>query len=382
MINLAYKDVRHTLGKFIVTAMGVGMLLGIVMIMVGVYRGMIIDAQVLINDTKADLWIVQEGTMGPFAEASRVHEDLKNTLRVIDGIDQTAALTFQNLQLPKNGTMVRVVGVGYDPFAALSPLNPARLIRGRGLRKEHYEIVVSQKIGFDIGDKIPLGRDIYTVVGVTKGSVSSGGTPLVYLSLKDAQQLQFLYSNARIRNDRARGLQGNRDATMVNCIIATLKPGYNADKTAAYIRRWKHKSVYTQNQQKKILTQNLIKMASKQIGMFTFILVVVSTIIIALIIYTMTLEKMKEIAIMKLVGIPNSMIVKMILQETVLLGVLAFLFGNLFSHLIYSKFPKRVVLETPDAWVLFVIVIIASVLASFAGIRKVLAADPASAIGG
>jgi len=381
MIHLAYKDVRHTLGKFLVTAMGVGMLLGIVMIMIGVYRGMIIDAQVLVNDTQADLWVVQEDTLGPFAEASRIHEDLKNTLRAVQGIDRTAALTFQNLQLPRNGTMVRVVAVGYDPFDSLTPLNPTRLVSGRPIRKDHYEMVVSQKTGFGIGDKISLGRDIYTVVGVTKGTVSSGGEPLIYLSLKDAQVLQFLYSNARIRNDRARGFR-NGDAHMVNAVIATLKPGYAPEEAAAYIREWKHKSVFTQTAERTILTHNLIKMASKQIGMFTFILVVVSTIIIALIIYTMTLEKMKEIAIMKLIGIPNSMIVRMILEETLLLGVLAFLFGNLFAHAIYDKFPKRVVLEMPDAWMLFGVVIVASILASMSGIRKVIKADPASAIGG
>ncbi len=381
MINLAYKDVRHTLGKFLVTAMGVGMLLGIVMLMIGVYRGMIIDAQVLVNDTHADLWIVQEDTLGPFAEASRIHEDLKNTLRAVEGIDRTAALTFQNLQLPKNGTMIRVVAVGYDPFESLTPLNPARLVSGRPIRKDHYEMVVSQKTGFGIGDKIPLGRNIYTVVGVTKGTVSSGGDLLIYLSLKDAQELQFLYSNARIRNDRARGLHGG-DAHMVNAVIATLKPGYAPAKVAAYIRQWKHKSVFTQKEERTILTKNLIKTASRQIGMFTFILIVVSTIIIALIIYTMTLEKIKEIAIMKLIGIPNGMIMRMIIQETLLLGFLAFVFGNLFAHAIYGKFPKRVVLEMPDAWMLFGVVIVASILASILGIHKVIKADPASAIGG
>ena len=50
--------------------------------------------------------------------------------------------------------------------------------------------------------------------------------------------------------------------------------------------------------------------------------------------------------------------------------------------MIYSKFPKRVVLEIPDAWMLFIVVMIASILASLIGIRKVISADPAAAIGG
>ncbi len=381
MINLAQKDIAHTLGKFIVTAMGVGMLLGIVLIMIGVYRGMIVDAEVLLDDIGADLWVVQQDTLGPFAESSRVHEDLKNTIKAIVGVDKTAAYTFQNIQLPTKTVPVRVTAVGYDPFGDISPINPKRLIQGRAIKRDHYELVVTDKTGFKLHDRIKLGRHIYKVVGVTHGTVASGGDPLVFMSFKDAGELQFLYSNNRIRTDRLRGLKtGN--SHLANAVVATIRPGYSVDKIAAEIREFQHKSVYTADQQRFILTKNVIKNASKQIGMFTVILVVVSTIIIALIIYTMTLEKMKEIAIMKLIGIPNSMIIKMIVQETMLLGILAFIFGNMFAHLIYKVFPKRVVLLSPDAWSLFVVIIIASILASIVAIRKVMKADPASAIGG
>ena len=381
MINLAQKDVGHTLGKFIVTAMGVGMLLGIVLIMVGVYRGMIVDAEVLIDDLHVDLWVVQEDTLGPFAEASRIHEDMRDTIHAIDGIEKTSALTFQNIQVPVKGKKIRVVALGYDPFGDINPINPKRLVAGKILDKSHYEIVVNDKLGLELGEKVNLGRNIYTVVGLTHGSVSSGGDLLVYISLKDAQELQFMYSNSRIRNDRARGL-GSGNSLMVNTVVATVKKGYDVNKIASYLKEYKHKSVYTNEQQQEILTKNLIERASKQIGLFTAILVIVSTIIIALIIYTMTLEKMKEISIMKLIGIPNSVIIKMIVQETLLLGFLAFIFGNVFSHLIYTKFPKRVVLEIPDAWMLFLVVIVASILSSFVGVKKVISADPAEAIGG
>ena len=381
MTNLAQREIAHTFGKFIVTAMGVGMLLGIVFIMMGVYRGMVIDAQVLLNDLKVDLWVVQENTLGPFAEPSRLHEDLKNTIHAIDGIDKSEGITFQNIQLPSKNGAVRVFAVGYDPYGDISPINPKKIVQGRTIMRSHYEIVVTDKTGFHLDDAIKLGRDNYKVVGITHGTVSSGGDPLVYISLKDAQELQFLYSNARIRNDRDRGIH-SESSHIINAVVTKIKNGYNVDKVAQDIRRFKHNSVYTANEEKTILTKNLIERASKQIGMFTVILVIVSTIIIALIIYTMTLEKIKEIAIMKLIGIPNSMIIKMIVQETVLMGVLAFISGNIFAHLIYAKFPKRVVLEMPDAWMLFIVVIFASILASLVGVRKVILADPSEAIGG
>jgi len=383
MINLAYKDISHSYLKFIITAMGVGMLLGIVLIMIGVYRGMVIDAQVLLDDIGADIWIVQEDTLGPFAQSSRIHEDLKDTLKVNPNIDKTLALTFLNLQIKTpSGVMRRVYSVGYNPYGDILPINPKRLIAGRSLKKSHYEIVVSKKLGFKLNDEIKLGRNIYRVVGITKGVVSSGGEPTIFLSLKDSQELQFLYSNARIRNDRARGMRVEADNHLVNAIVATLKDKTKAKDTVEYIKRWKHLSAYTAKEQRDILTKNVIETASKQIGMFTVILIGVSTIIIALIIYTMTLEKIKEISIMKLVGLPNSMIIKMITQETITLGVLAFIFANLFAHAIWDKFPKRVVLESNDALILSIIVIIASILASLFGVYKAIKADPRSAIGG
>lgn len=383
MISLAQKDIAHSFVKFMVTSMGVGMLLGIVMIMIGVYRGMVIDAQVLINDIDADLWVVQENTLGPFAEASRLHRDFKDTLKATEGIAQTAAFTFQTLQLPlKNGESLRAMVVGYDPFGDFQPFSAKRLIAGHPLTQTHYQIIVSDKTDYQLGDTLLLNRNRYTVVGITHGSVSSGGEPTAFVSLSDAQQLQFVYSNARIRSDRARGIHPTGEADLVNAVVARIRPGYDLHQVAANIQRWKHKSVFTQSQQRQILTENLIKMASKQIGMFTAILIIVSTIIIALIIYTMTLEKIREIAILKLIGLPNRTIIGMIVQETVLLGLLAFGFGWLFSHLIYDQFPKRVVLETLDAWRLFGIVIIASLLSSFFGVHKVIKADPTSAIGG
>ena len=381
MINLAKKDIAHSLGKFLVTAMGVGMLLGMVLVMIGVYRGMAVDAEILINDINADLWVVQENSMGPFAESSRVHEDLKYSINIIDGIKHSEAITFQNIQLPKNPMPIRVMAVGYDPFGNINPINEERLIAGTKLTNDHFQIVVSKETGFNLQDKIILDNDIYEVVGITEKTVSSSGDILIYISLKDAQKLQFSYSNNRIRSDRERGIK-NSDVTMVNAIVATVKEGYNTQEVAQNIKEWKYKSVYTKQEQKEILTKNLIERSAKQIGLFTAILILVSTIIIALIIYTMTLEKMKEISIMKLIGIPNSVIIKMIVQETLLLGVLAFISGNIFAYILYDKFPKRVVLEIPDGAMLFVVVVIASILSSFIGVKKVISADPASAIGG
>jgi len=98
------------------------------------------------------------------------------------------------LQLPSKNGAVRVFAVGYDPFGSINPINPKRIIEGRGLARSHYEMVVTDKTGFTLGALIHLGRNDYKVVGVTHGTVSSGGDPLVYISLKDAQEFTGFYT--------------------------------------------------------------------------------------------------------------------------------------------------------------------------------------------
>ena len=45
MISLAGRDIFHSWGKFVFTGFGLGLLIGVTLIMAGVYRGMVDDAK-------------------------------------------------------------------------------------------------------------------------------------------------------------------------------------------------------------------------------------------------------------------------------------------------------------------------------------------------
>lgn len=377
MINLAQRDIAHSMGKFVTTAIGVGLLIGVVLIMLGVYRGMTHDAMIVPNDIDPDLWVVQKETLGPFAENSRLHEDLKYALRGLKGVESVQPLTFQSIQIPRHPKPIRVYAMGYDAYSGFKPF---ALYRGRPIQNPSNEIIVDTKSGLEMGETVELGRSQYTIVGMTRKSVSSGGDPMIYLDLAEAQELQFSFGNEQIRNDRVRGAVAH-NAT-VNAFALRLYPGTPPQAVASEIKRWKHLQVFTQSDQESILTQNLIERSAKQIGMFTVILLIVSTVIISLIIYTMTINKMKEIAILKLIGASNLIITKMIAQQSLLLGIIAFVAGNVFAHSTADIFPKTIILVPLDALKLFVVVVLVSILASLSGIRTALRVDPASAIGG
>lgn len=70
MISLAGRDILHSWGKFVFTGIGLGLLIGVTFTMAGVYRGMVDDGKVLLDNSGADMWVVQQNTLGPYAESS------------------------------------------------------------------------------------------------------------------------------------------------------------------------------------------------------------------------------------------------------------------------------------------------------------------------
>ncbi len=104
-------------------------------------------------------------------------------------------------------------------------------------------------------------------------------------------------------------------------MLVTLKPGYEQDEVAETIERWKRMTVYTRAQMEEILVGKLIATSAKQIGMFLVILAIVSAAIVAFIIYSLTMDKIREIAVLKLIGTRNRTIAAMIMQQALALGV-------------------------------------------------------------
>jgi len=116
--------------------------------------------------------------------------------------------------------------------------------------------------------------------------------------------------------------------------------------------------------------------------MFLVILAIVSAAIVAFIIFTLTLGKIHEIAVLKLIGTRNRTIAWMILQQSLALGMIGFVVGKIAATIWAPFFPKYVLLVTRDAVSGFMVLMVICVLASLLAIRTALKVDPADAIGG
>ncbi|HXF86959.1 MAG TPA: ABC transporter permease [Xanthobacteraceae bacterium] len=380
-MNLALRDIKYNLGRFLLTCFGLSLLLGIVLAMIGIYRGLIEEALGLARAAQAHVWVVEGGTRGPFAEASRLPGDTREAIAAQWGVAAAGAVTYQNVEMQHRGETKRVLVVGAE---IRRPGEAPAVAEGRPIQRSRYEAIADRRTGLAVGERIKLGRDTFTVVGLTENLVASGGDPVIFVTLRDAQKLQFDLEPAAARREAARSQGGTSTGTSdtINAVLVRLIPGVSPERFAQDVRRWKHLAALTQEEQETVLSRSVIERARRQIGLFTSLLLVVSTVIIGLIIYTMTLDKKKSIATLKLIGAPDTRIVGLIVQQALGMGVISFAVGVTLINTVQSYFPRRLVLEPTDAATLFGIVLIVCLLASALGVRTALKIDPATALAG
>src|SRR5574343_1567622 len=247
MISLAGRDILHGWGKFVLTGMGLGLLIGVTLSMAGISRGMVDDAYALLDNSRADLWVVQKDTQGPYAASSSIKDDVVRSVRGMPGVAAAANVTYLTMQVARQGVDNRVMVVGMEPGM---PGAPGYLVAGRHPTRSHYEAVADVKTGFQLGETVRIRRHDYTVVGLTQRMVSSGGDPMLFVPLKDAQETQFLKDNDAIVNDRARtaanpalnrpgspglleAIQASQAANHnVNTVLVQVQPGVSAESVA------------------------------------------------------------------------------------------------------------------------------------------------------
>ena len=187
-MNLALADIRHKLGRFLLTCVGLGLLMGVALSMVGIYQGVVAEALALSRSLDADLWVVEPGTRGPFAEASRLPGDVREMVARLPGVAAAGSITLRTAEAHTVQGIVRVQVMGYEPGR---PGGPSGIVDGRGLGGARRELVVDARARLAPGATVVLGGDRYRVVGTTRGLVSSGGDPLAFMHLRDRQVLQF-----------------------------------------------------------------------------------------------------------------------------------------------------------------------------------------------
>ncbi len=379
-MNLALKDVRRQLPRFVATAFGLGLLFAIVLAMGGIYRGMVDDAVLLVDRTGADLWLVQRDTRGPFAERSVVAGALEARAAAVPGVAWARAFTTVTIQRELEGKPFRATLVGLAWPEDRGGELP--LVAGRALESVHRELVADTSLGLALGQRLPLGDDTYSVVGLTRGLVSASGDGLMFLSNADVLRVESYQPPEAVRLRRGAGLADDAAAPMIAAVAVRVAPGRDVAEVRARLAGWPDVSVSSTDEQRALLLSGVVDKSRRQIGLFRALLVVVSAIVVSLVIFNMTVAKTREIALLKLMGARLSVVVRLIVEQSLLLCGLAYGVAVAVAQLAFDKFPRRVAVEPVDYAAAFALVLAIGLVASAAGVRRALAIPPTAILAG
>jgi putative ABC transport system permease protein len=121
---------------------------------------------------------------------------------------------------------------------------------------------------------------------------------------------------------------------------------------------------------------------SAVLGLFRTLLLIVSIVIIALIVYVLTIEKIRSIATLKLIGAPNALIVRLIMTQSLLLTLASFALAYVLRELIAPGFPRTLAFLPAETGVTFAVMLAGGVIASLMAVWNALRTPAQLALGG
>ena len=375
-MNLAWKDIRFNRVKFMLTAVGVGAMIAATIGIIGLYRGIVHEALLMILEGGADLWVVQGNTYGPFSEMSRVSGTLDRRVEGVPGVKNVRRFLQYSRQFDFNGRRfgMSITGLDYPQDTG----NWLPLVAGRTLGTGHYEAIADVVTGLVLGDKIRLGPDDFTIVGITRGQVDVAGDGLLYVSIADALTIdRHAPSEAvllgRIARSKPDLLPPGRP---VSAILITTRYTRDIASVRDVIEKWGDVRVFSQAEQVEIMLNGRLYKLRLQILAFVITMLAVTAGVVSVAVYASVLEKTHSIAMLKLMGAHNRIIVRMIVQNAILIGLFGFAIGLSIAQLIYPHFPRNVLINWDDLGFLFITAIAVCTFSSCLGIAKALSVKP------
>jgi putative ABC transport system permease protein len=402
-MNLALLDVRRHIGRFAGTSVGVALLFTVVLAMAGIYGGLVDDATILVRSLRADLWVVQKSTRGPFADISRLDPTLEQRVAGVAGVRAARPFTFQVIERPYGGRSLRFALAGLSWMEGRGRNLP--IVSGRPLGQAHGEIVADASLGLPIGSVVHLATEDFTIVGLTQHVLASSGDPVVFATTADAQLITEDLPADAVRTERerratrllltdlgrsqpafedlakdARWKPPALAAAPLSAILVDVADPSRVSEVRARMERWPDVAVHSSGDEERFLLDGVVEKPRRQLALFSMILVLTSSVLISALIYMMTLSKSHDIAVLKLIGAPVTRIAGMVLEQAWLIGAVGYAIAVAIGSQAFPHFPRRVVLTPWAIGGVGALVFVVSTLASILGVIHAMRVDPGRAL--
>jgi putative ABC transport system permease protein len=350
VLRIALRDLQWRRRRFLIAVFGTAVLFGLTLSTTGISSGFDVEAGRTVSQLRVGTWIVGKGAVGPFLGSSPMAASTVAEVAALPGVSQAVPTVFTRKDLVTAGRPSDVNIFG----APAGSLGMPAVSAGRAPQRPG-EIAVSTKLGgYDLGAPLSLAGHRFVVVGKVPDSTALAGVPNVFLTLSDAQLVAF--DGQPVAS--AIAVAGSAPAHLPAGLVALGPGAAQADLVRA------------------------LKQARTSIYLTAVLSWIVAAMIIGSVILMSVLERQRDFAVFKAVGVTTNSILGGLALQAVLLAFGAAVIGSGISLLLSPKLQLPVSVGWHTYLLLPLVAIVVGLLASLVGLRRVVAVDPAMAFGG
>lgn len=348
MLMAALRDLQWRRRRFAIAVIGTGLVFAMTLVLTGLANGFRVEAQRTVDALGLDAFMIKAGAAGPFLGSAPIPMAEVQRAERLPGITAAVPVVYGSSTIP-DGASPRNVNVFGVPERG--PGAPA-VVTGRSPATPD-EVAASTTMGRAVGADVDIGARRLHVVGLVDDSTALAGQANVYLTVTGAQQLLFsgqpLISSIGLRGKPTAALDGYRVVDRGGAVDDMVRP---------------------------------LRGANQAMTLMAGLLWAVAAMIVGSVVYLSALERTRDFAVFKAVGVATRSILAGLAMQAVLVAVLAALLGSGLSIVLGPLFPMRCDVPTVAFTALPLIAVVIGLLASIAGLRRAVGVDPALAFGG
>jgi len=342
---VALRDLQWGRRRFAIAVTATALVFALGLLMSGVSASFDNEIRRTVDAVGADGWLVPAESFGPFTGPATMPAARAAAARRLPGVRRAdpIAVLRASTRTPRRGS-VNLLGV--VPGGVGSPAGAEARLLERGLA------IADASLGLGVGDGLDLSGTSFRVGAITHGRTFFAGVPTVTVSLRAAQRLALggrplataiVTQGAPVRAPRGFALLGNAD---VRTDLG--RPVAQAKQTISFIR---------------------------------LLLWAVGAGIIGAIVYLAALERMREFAALKAIGVSTRDLMAGLAAQAALLSLLSAVLAVAFENAIAPAVAMSVEVSPAALATLPLIAVTAGIAASALAIRRAVAVDPALAFG-
>jgi putative ABC transport system permease protein len=363
MTHLAYKNLFQQKFRLALSTGGVALAMMLIVLLNGFLSGIYVQITAYLDNTPADLVIAQDGVTNLLSASSLLPASAADQARGVPGVEKVIPIISQFVILDIHDEKVVAYMIGYEPDVGGGPW----ALRAGRPPADDDEVVLdwlmAEQHGFGLGSTIEILDRDFTVVGLSEGT-NSWMTSFFFIEKRAAERVLL-----------------TPDTT--SFVLLTLAPQTDPAAVETRLRRRLREAEIVPAA---VMKQNdvdlLVQIFAVPLQMMVAIAFAVGTAILGMIIYTATVERVREYGVLKAVGAKNWQLYLLVSQQalaTALVGVmlgigLAWLVGGW----IMATWPEFLVIIQPETTLTTAVVgLLMGLLAALLPARYVGRLDPA-----